>query len=140
MNLRILFLVFVASWFLQTSAAPKAAKTTKQDSHLKAETERGFQPPEFELEGNLAKIFTVTHCEYISGLTCRIHYNGKFPLPSEVFFTEFDDKGKKVGPHVRLIYPKLKRGETGMATFRIQIHPSKIILTGEWNGTWRDPY
>jgi hypothetical protein len=127
--------------FLQTSPTVKQGKASAQQSQLKADIAKAFQPPKFELEGNLAKIFTVTHCEYISGLTCRIHYNGKLPLPSEVFFTEFDDRGKKAGPRVRLIYPELKRGETGMATFRIRLsEPAKIVLKGEWNGPWRDPY
>jgi hypothetical protein len=128
------------SSLLQTSPADKQTKTTPEQKQLNANIAKGFRLPKFELEGDLGKIFTVTHCEYISGLTCRIHYNGKLSLPSEMFFTEFDDKGKKVGPRVRLIYPKLKRDETGMATFRIRIRPSKIIVTGEWDGPWRDPY
>lgn len=126
---------------LQTSASPKQEKTSEQDKQRKADIERAFRPPNFELEGRLAKIFTVSRCEYISGLTCQIHYNGKLPLPSEVFFTEFDEQGKKAGPRVRLIYPELKRGETGMATFRTRLgRPAKIVLKGEWNGPWRDPY
>jgi len=108
---------------------------------MDADVARAFRAPKFELRGNLAKIFTVTRCEYISGLTCQIHYNGKLPLPSEVFFTEFDDHGKRAGPRVWLIYPELSRGETGVATFRIRLsRPAKIVLEGEWNGPWRDPY
>lgn len=83
----------------------------------------------------------MNHCEYISGLTCRIHYNGKLPLPNEIFFTEFDEQGKKSGPRVRVIYPKLNSGETGAATFRIRLGtPAKIALEGEWNGPRRNPY
>ncbi|HXU19468.1 MAG TPA: hypothetical protein VN788_02680, partial [Verrucomicrobiae bacterium] len=91
--------------------------------------------------GKLAKIFTVTRCEYISGLTCRIRYNGAAPLPSDVFFTEFDDMGRQAVARVRLIYPELKTGETGVATLRIRsARPAKIVLRGEWNGPWRSPY
>ncbi|HVB88032.1 MAG TPA: hypothetical protein VNK23_15330 [Candidatus Dormibacteraeota bacterium] len=112
-----------------------------QHRKLQDQTAQGFVIPKFELAGKLSKIFTVSRCEYISGLTCHIHYNGKLPLPSEVFFTEFDEHGKKAGPRVRLIYPKLNSGETGVATFRIRLStPAKIVLEGEWNGPWRDPY
>jgi hypothetical protein len=107
----------------------------------KPNEESGFRVPTFQLTGKLAKIFSIQKCEYISGLTCRIRYNGAAPLPSEVYFTEFDQQGRKVGPRVRLIYPKLKPKETGVATFRIRMaEPTKIVLQGEWNGPWRDPY
>jgi hypothetical protein len=99
----------------------------------------GFQVPKFELKGKLAKIFDIKDCEYISGITCRIHYNGVLPLPSRVFFTELDENGHP-GPRVRLIYPELKPGETGRATFRIHSHPATIVLQGEWKGRWQDPY
>jgi hypothetical protein len=100
-----------------------------------------FCIPSFELKGNLAKIFSVSRCEFISGLTCRIHYDGAMPLPSEVFFTEFDENDKQAGARVRLIYPKLKKGETGVATFRIRMpNPAKILLEGEWKGPYRNPY
>jgi len=106
-----------------------------------ASADGDYNYPRFELKGKLAKIFTVTDCEYISGMTCRIHYSGELPLPSRVFFTEFDERGQKAGARVRLIYPKLGSGETGRATFRIRLsRPAKIVLEGEWKGPWRDPY
>ena len=112
-----------------------------QQKQAKTGADSGFTYPRFELKGKLAKIFTVTDCEYISGMTCRIHYSGVLPLPSQVFFTEFDEHGQKAGTQVRLIYPKLGPGETGRATFRIRLsRPAKIVLEGEWKGPWRDPY
>jgi hypothetical protein len=103
--------------------------------------EVGFRLPKFELKGKLAKIFDLTDCEYISGITCRIHYNGVLPLPSQVFFTEFDERGQQAGARVRLIYPKLAPDETGRATFRIRLgRPAKVVLEGEWKGPWKDPY
>ena len=112
-----------------------------QPQEAKAHTESGFVIPAFELSGKLAKIFSIRDCEYISGLTCKIHYNGLAPLPSEMFFTEVDEHGHKAGPRIRVIYPKLKKGETGYATFRIRVaEPAKMVLQGVWNGPWRNPY
>lgn len=112
-----------------------------QHQEAKTDTDYAFRIPRFELKGKLAKIFSVSRCEYISGLTCRIHYNGAIPLPSEVFFTEFDEHGRQAGARVRLICPELKPGETGQATFRIRlISPARIVLQGEWKGPWRNPY
>jgi hypothetical protein len=112
-----------------------------QTKQAQTGADNGFTYPRFELEGKLAKIFTVTDCEYISGMTCRIHYNGVLPLPSQVFFTEFDERGHKAGARVRLIYPKLAPGETGRATFRLRASsPAKIVLQGEWKGLWQNPY
>jgi hypothetical protein len=97
--------------------------------------------PTIVLAGKLATIFTVDRCEFISGMTCRVTYNGKGPLPSRVFFTELDEKGKSGGPRIRLLYPRLGPGESGKATFRIRLNrPAKVVLTGEWHGPWQDPY
>jgi hypothetical protein len=70
-----------------------------------------------KLTGDLRKIFSITDCHAISGLTYKMSYNGKLPLPSEIFSVEFDKDGNVVGKKTRLIYPKLKPGETGYATF-----------------------
>jgi hypothetical protein len=102
---------------------------------------QGFQYPELVLQDRLATIFTIDRCEYISGLTCRIRYNGKAPLPSEVFFVEVDAEEKAPRSRVRLIYPRLKSGESGKATFRLRSSSAaRIILTGEWKGPWKNPY
>lgn len=125
----------------RASAAKRQQDPNSPQKQANSVATQGFRLPKFELAGKLSKIFDISRCEYISGLTCRIHYNGRLPLPSEVFFTEFDENGKKAGPRVRLIYPKLKVGETGVATFRIRLgRPFKVVLEGEWNGPWRDPY
>jgi hypothetical protein len=98
-----------------------------------------FCVPSFELKGKLAKIFSISNCEFISGLTCRIHYNGDLPLPSEVYFTELDEHGKPAGARVRLIYPEMKKDETGIVTFRIRTgSAAKIVLEGRWNGPYRN--
>src|SRR5436309_14997402 len=103
--------------------------------------EKAWEMPRIALEPRLAEICAVSRCEWISGMTCRITYNGRRPLPSEVFFTEFDARHKQLGPKTRLIYPKLKKGESGMATFFLQSdHPRHVLLTALWNGPWRNPY
>jgi hypothetical protein len=120
-----------------------AASTARvsQREQGKTDTDGGFRIPNFEFKGKLAKTFELSDCEYISGITCRIRYSGVLPLPSQVFFTEFDERGQQASARVRLIYPKLAPGETGRATFRIRSgRPSKVVLEGEWKGPWRDPY
>lgn len=138
MSLRFFLGCVVLSSLLQSAPASRQ-KTSSQQKQMDADVARAFRAPKFELRGNLAKIFTVTRCEYISGLTCRIHHNGKLPLPSEVFFTEFDDHGKRAGPRVWLIYPELSRGETGVATFRIRLsRPAKSCSKADRGGTHTD--
>ena len=100
----------------------------------------GFTYPVLELRGRVAEIFTFYNAEWISGLTCRIKYNGKKPLPSNVFFAEYDENGKQMSERIRLIYPKLNSGESGYATFRVKRHASKIVIWSEGDGPWKSPY
>jgi hypothetical protein len=79
----------------------------------------GWCVPVMKLTGNLQKIFKITDCHAISGLTCQISYNGKLPIPSKIFFIELDKDGKVIGKKTRLIYPELEPGKTGHTTFRI---------------------
>lgn len=107
----------------------------------KVANDDGWCVPVMKLTGDLQKIFSITDCQAISGLTCRISYNGKLPLPSEVFFVELDKDGNVVGKKTRLIYPKLKPGETGYATFRINSASTvTIVLSGIWKGPYKNPY
>lgn len=96
------------------------------------------------MKDKLQDIFAISHCQFISGLTCKITYNGKSPLPSEVFFNEFDAQGHPLGNKTRLIYPHLNAGERGVATFMLRGvqtgEPAKVVLTGVWNGPWKNPY
>jgi hypothetical protein len=115
--------------------------TENCEQHGLATGRGGWCVPHMRLNGDLSKIFTINDCAAISGLTCRIKYNGKMPLPSEVFFIEFDRYGKALGKATRLIYPRLRSGKSGVATFRIlTAHATTIELTAKWNGPWKDPY
>ncbi len=103
--------------------------------------DEGYCVPDIKLTGDLQKIFRIAACHAISGLTCKITYNGKLPLPSEVFFVEYDKNGTVVGKKMRLIYPELKPGETGNATFRIKsASATTIVLSGVWEGPYKNPY
>ena len=104
------------------------------------EIESGFEYPTLELKGRVAEIFSFYDAEYISGLTCRIKFNGKKPLPNKVFFSEYDNENKEISHKVRLIYPRMKSGESGYATFRITCHPQKIVIWSEGDGPWESPY
>jgi hypothetical protein len=106
-----------------------------------AEAGASFSYPEIDLDGRLRDIFVVSECKYVSGLSCRIQYNGKAPLPGEVFFTEFDGKGHRLGRRTRLIYPELKKGASGVATFRLRSNsPARIRLEATGKGPWKNPY
>ena len=99
-----------------------------------------FTYPILELKGRVAEIFTFYDAEYFSGLTCRIKYNGMKPLPSNVYFSEYDSETKEISHKIKLIYPELKAGESGYATFRINGHPSKLVIWSEGEGPWESPY
>ena len=100
-----------------------------------------FQSPRLVLEGRLADTFSFGRCEYISGMTCRVTLKRGATLPSQVYSAEYDNSGTQVSPRVRLIYPNLKPGESGYATFRLRSGtPARLVLSGEWTGPWKDPY
>lgn len=138
-------LLFSALLFFGTYSAVTAKEEyDPQDckQYGKIANKEGWCMPVLKLTGDLNKIFTIpeTDCEYISGMTCRISYNGKLPLPSEVYFIQFDKNGKKLGDQIRLIYPKLEANESGTATFRINSNPATIELIGKWEGPYINPY
>ena len=138
MKLKILLLVFI----LAISAIfVTAAEQSTLIVHLKGKFKNDTSIyPILELKGRVSEIFTFYDAEYISGLTCRIKYNGKKPLPSKVFFSELDKDGKQIVKKTRLIYPKLNANESGYATFKISNNPSKILIWSEGDGPYETPY
>ncbi len=128
---RLLLAVLLTPTTAVSHADPGAGGTGAGEQNL----------PKLELSGRLREIVSFSDCKFISGLTCRVEYNGKSPLPSEVFFTEYDSAGRKLGKKTRLVYPHLKAGERGSATFRLRsLSPARIVLQGVWGGPWKDPY
>lgn len=95
--------------------------------------------PPIVLKGKLSKWLEVSECKAISGMTCRIWFNKGAVLPSRIFIYEVDAHEHPVGKRRALIYPNLKLGEKGWATFRIS-RGSTVVLTGEWNGPWKSAY
>ncbi len=99
-----------------------------------------FAYPSIDPKGIIGEIFNFYEAEWISGLTCKIKYNGKKPLPSKVFFSAYDRRGKEISHRIRLIYPNLKNGESGYVTFRISNSANLIVIWAEGNGPWESPY
>ena len=93
-------LFIVALLFVMYSEVTAKEENDPQDckQYGKVANKEGWCMPALKLTGDLNIIFNIpeTDCEYISGMTCRITYNGKLPLPSEVFFVQHDENGKKL--------------------------------------------
>lgn len=90
-----------------------------------------------EFVGKAAEIFKLDKCEYISGITIKLIYNGKYSYPSKLNFTLFDSQGNvmKEEQKKKVFGPQsLKKGQYGI--FTIQSHgndkPSKIRIEGIW--------
>jgi hypothetical protein len=139
---KIVVIATVSSWLAGTMLYATCGQAqTRAPDQSSASEETDWSYPTFELQGKLRDTFTISECSYISGMTCRIKYTGTHPLPSRVYFVEFDEKGNQAGPEVRLIYPRLDPGEKGWATFGIRLSsPARVRLRGEWKGPWQDPY
>lgn len=101
--------------------------------------ERCLACPSIILTGNLAKWMEIAECKAISGMTCRIWFKRGGTLPSRIFVQESDSQGRPTGKKRALIYPNLKTGEKGWATFHLS-RANAIVLTGEWKGSWKSAY
>lgn len=94
------------------------------------------------LKGRLIDTFAFSRCEAISGMTCHIALKNGAQLPSRVFVQALDSRNQPLGKRRLLIYPELKAGEAGSATFPLKLPDGTktVILTGEWNGPYRSAY
>ncbi len=112
---------FLASIFLMAGTSGYASDSNDPQNckqYGMVANNEGHCVPDIKLTGDLQKIFIVDDCHAISGLTCKITYNGKLPLPSEIYFIEYNKAGTVVGKKTRLIYPEfylkaLEKGPTG---------------------------
>lgn len=93
--------------------------------------------PKITFIGKTAEILNVEKCEYISGITIKLIYNGVDTYPAKLKFILLDAEGNKLpsdqtkhvsGP------ARLEKGQYG--TFTIQYkgndNPSKIEIEGVW--------
>lgn len=94
-----------------------------------------FHYPKIEFVGKAGHIFTLKKCEWISGLTCYIHYNGKLEYPSRLYFTAYDTEGKQMENSIPLWGPeRLEKGETGIFTIQKwgERDPARIEIYAIW--------
>ena len=109
--------------------------TTQEDNDIQNKAD--YWCPKIEFVGKAAEIFKLDKCEYISGITIKLIYNGKYSYPFKLNFTlldsygnvmEEDQKKKVFGP------TSLKKGQYGI--FTIQNYgnddPSRIKIEGIW--------
>jgi hypothetical protein len=74
-------------------------------------------------------------------MTCHITLKKGAEIPSRVFLQALDSRNQPLGKRRLLIYPELKDGEGGWATFlRAPSGTNTVVLTGEWNVPYRNPY
>jgi hypothetical protein len=93
------------------------------------------------LTGRLIDTLEFSNCDAISGMTCHIILKRGAQLPSRIFMQAMDSRNQPLGTRHLLIYPELKDGEGGSATFlRIPEGTRSVVLAGEWNGPYRNPY
>jgi hypothetical protein len=93
------------------------------------------------ITGQLIDTFEFSQCDAISGMRCHIVLKKGAELPSRVFIQPLDSQNQPLGKRRRLIYPELKAGEGGWATFLgAPSGTNTVVLTGEWNGPYRNPY
>jgi hypothetical protein len=91
------------------------------------------------IKGRLINTFEFSKCDAISGMTCHIALKKGAQLPSRVFMQALDSQDRPLGKRRLLIYPELKEGEGGWATFLGTPNNAKVVvLTGEWNGPYID--
>ena len=93
--------------------------------------------PKIKFVGKAAEIFRLGKCEYISGITIKMIYNGKYSYPSKLKFTLIDSQGNPMlGDQTKKVFgPRhLEKGEYGI--FTIQNYgnddPSKIEIEAIW--------
>ncbi len=93
--------------------------------------------PKIEFVGRAAGILKLGKCEYISGITIKILYNGKYSYPSKLNFTLLDSQGNVMqGDQNKKVFgpQHLEKGQYGIFTIQNygKDNPSKIRIEGIW--------
>lgn len=110
---------------------------------LAAQEEKNIQKspdywcPNIVFVGRATEIFKLEKCEYISGITIKLIYNGRYSYPVKLKFTLLDSKGKVMegDKKKRIFGPRhLEKGQYGI--FTIQRYgnndPALIKIEGVW--------
>ena len=142
MRLRMLLAVvaFVVLCVTTSGQSPVSTPSTANIRTKQVETCENFCYA-LIITGRLIDTFEFSKCDAISGMTCHIALKKGAQLPSRVFMQALDSRNQPSGKRRLLIYPELKDGERGWATFlRVPNGAKTVVLTGEWNGQYRDPY
>jgi hypothetical protein len=120
--------------------SPASSPTTRNIRTKQVETCEHFCY-ELIVTGRLIDTFEFSQCDAVSGMTCHITLKKGAQLPSRVFMQALDSRDQPIGKRRLLIYPALKSAEGGWATFlRTPSGTKTVVLAGEWNGPYRDPY
>lgn len=93
--------------------------------------------PKVVFVGKAAEIFRLKECSYISGVTIKITYNGKYSYPARLKFTLFDSHGNvmEMDQKKHVFGPKyLEKGQYGIFTIQAlgNEDPSRIEIEGVW--------
>lgn len=94
------------------------------------------------IQASLAQAIEIWDCKAVAGMTCRIGLRSDAKgLPSQIFIQAFDQNGKELGVPVPLVYPILRRGQQGLATFNITRggQLKSIRLTARWDSAGKKP-
>lgn len=130
-----LVIFFLCSYVVASPKSPIAAQEEYEDIQKKPD----YWCPQIVFAGKAAEIFRLKKCEYISGITIKLIYNGRHSYPAKLKFTFLDSNGKVMaedlkkhvfGPHF------LKKGQYGI--FTIQQYGNENPALIEIEGIWED--
>jgi len=124
MHLLRCFLISLASFSLLAHAEDNATVVTLPKTP--------FHMPDLVLSGRLADTLSVSDCELISLFTCKISIKQGQVMPSRIYFMEIAQNGGAASQKIQLIYPRLKPGQSGKATFHANAEATQLFLWGEW--------
>jgi len=93
--------------------------------------------PKISFLGHAADIFILGKCEYISGISIKLIYNGRLAFPDKLRFTLLDSKGNpmKADKEKRVFGPRqLEKGQFGIYTIQWtgNENPARITIEDVW--------
>ncbi|MBI3755912.1 MAG: hypothetical protein HY265_07115 [Deltaproteobacteria bacterium] len=140
---KLLSVLLVAFFLCSYGVASPKYLIAAQEEDEDIQKKPNYWCPNIIFLGRTAEIFKLKKCEYISGITIKIIYNGKHSYPVKIKFTLLDSQGKVMdGDQKKHVFgPRhLKKGQYGIFTIQRygNDNPSLIEIEGIWekgNGT-----